>query len=40
MDRVMTRRQRIVHANVWPILAVAVAVLFGAALVAREWRGL
>jgi hypothetical protein len=39
MDQVMTRRQRIMHANVWPILAVAVALLFVAALFARDWRG-
>jgi hypothetical protein len=39
MDQVMTRRQRTVHANVWPIVAVVVALLFAAALIAREWRG-
>jgi hypothetical protein len=31
----MTRRQRILHANFWPILAAAVAVLFVAAMLAR-----
>jgi hypothetical protein len=39
MDTSVTRRQRILHANLWPILAVVVTALLVAALVARDWRG-
>jgi len=35
----MTRQQRTLHAKLWPILAIGVALLFAAALIAREWRG-
>jgi hypothetical protein len=32
----MTRRQRILHANVWPILAALVALLFVAAMLVGD----
>jgi TRAP-type C4-dicarboxylate transport system permease small subunit len=39
VDQVMTRRTAHRARERWPILAVVVALLFVAALIAREWRG-